>query len=44
MVKIPDGPGLGITVDEDYVKKMSLIGHDWHNPIWRNEDGSIAEW
>ena len=44
MVKIPSGPGLGITVDEDYVKKMSLIGHDWHNPIWRNEDGSIAEW
>jgi galactonate dehydratase len=44
MVKIPSGPGLGITVNEEYVKKMSLIGHDWHNPVWRNDDGSIAEW
>ncbi len=44
MVEIPSGPGLGIEVNEEYVKEMSLIGHNWHNPIWRHRDGSIAEW
>jgi len=44
MVTIPTGPGLGIEVNEEYVKKMSLEGHNWHNPIWRHRDGSIAEW
>lgn len=44
MVKIPSGAGLGIEVNEDYVRKMAEIGHDWHNPIWRHRDGSIAEW
>ncbi len=43
-VTIPDGPGLGIEVNEAYVIERAKIGHDWHNPIWRNEDGSIAEW
>ncbi len=41
---IPDGPGLGIDINEDYVKERAAIGHDWHNPVWRNPDGSIAEW
>jgi galactonate dehydratase len=44
MVKIPKGPGLGIEINEDYVKRMAEIGHDWKNPIWRHKDGSIAEW
>lgn len=44
MVRIPSGPGLGIEINEEYVKEMSLIGHNWHNPIWRHRDGSIAEW
>ncbi|WML43973.1 galactonate dehydratase [Neobacillus sp. PS3-40] len=43
-VGIPEGPGLGIEVDEAHVKKMAEQGHDWKNPIWRNKDGSIAEW
>ncbi len=38
------GPGLGIEIDEDYVRKMAIEGHDWHNPIWRDSDGVIAEW
>ena len=37
-------PGLGIEVNEDYVREMAKIGHDWHNPIWRDSDGTIAEW
>ena len=38
------GPGLGVDVNEDYVREMAQMGHDWHNPIWRDADGVIAEW
>lgn len=43
-VDILKEPGLGITINEEYVKKQSLIEHDWRNPIWRHKDGTIAEW
>ncbi len=43
-VSIPDGPGLGVEINEDYVKERARIGHDWKNPIWRHADGSFAEW
>ena len=43
-VSLPTAPGLGIEVDEKKVRKAAKIGHDWKNTIWRNEDGSIAEW
>jgi len=43
-VKIPQGPGLGVNLNEDYVLKMARKGHNWKNPIWRHQDGSIAEW
>ena len=38
------GSGLGVDVNEDYVREMAKSGHDWHNPIWRDADGVIAEW
>ncbi|MEI7027008.1 galactonate dehydratase [Paenibacillus sp. y28] len=38
------GPGLGIEVDEEKVRAMAAIGHDWKNPVWRQEDGTVAEW
>jgi galactonate dehydratase len=44
MVQRPTAPGLGIEIDEEKVRAMDKIGHDWHNPIWRNGDGSITEW
>ncbi|GAB2889976.1 galactonate dehydratase [Neomicrococcus lactis] len=44
MVKIPNGPGLGIEVNEDYVKERAATGHRWRNPVWRHADGSFAEW
>jgi galactonate dehydratase len=37
-------PGLGIEVDEEKVREMAKVGHDWRNPIWRNADGSMTEW
>ncbi|MCA0991416.1 galactonate dehydratase [Pseudalkalibacillus hwajinpoensis] len=43
-VSIPQGPGLGIDVNEEVVEKMASEGHNWHNPVWRHKDGSIAEW
>jgi galactonate dehydratase len=43
-VSIPEGPGLGIEINEDYVIERAKMGHNWKNPIWRNKDGSIAEW
>ncbi|QNK87447.1 galactonate dehydratase [Sporosarcina sp. resist] len=43
-VAIPQLPGLGIEIDEDFVRKQSQVGHNWKNPVWRHVDGSIAEW
>jgi galactonate dehydratase len=43
-VAIPEGPGLGIEVNEAYVKERAALGHRWRNPLWRHADGSFAEW
>ena len=43
-VTIPGGPGLGITVNEEYVAERAAVGHRWRNPIWRHADSSVAEW
>jgi len=39
-----DSPGLGITVDEEAVRRADQAGHAWRNPVWRHDDGSFAEW
>jgi galactonate dehydratase len=43
-VKIPEGAGLGISINEEFVRQQAAIGHDWKNPLWRHDDGSVAEW
>lgn len=43
-VRIPDGPGLGIEINQAYVDERAAEGHRWRNPIWRHADGSVAEW
>ncbi len=43
-VAMPQGPGLGIEINEEYVIAQSKVGHRWRNPIWRHKDGSFAEW
>jgi galactonate dehydratase len=43
-VTIPNGPGLGIEINEEYVRERSESGQAWRNPIWRHKDGSFAEW
>ena len=41
---IPTGPGLGVDIDEDVVREAHRDPHSWRNPIWRQTDGSFAEW
>ena len=41
---IPTDPGLGVDIDEDVVRDLHKDRHRWRNPIWRQEDGSFAEW
>ena len=41
---IPEGPGLGVTIDEDAVREAHKDRHRWRNPVWRQKDGSFAEW
>ena len=41
---LPDGPGLGVTIDEDAVREAHKDRHRWRNPVWRQQDGSFAEW
>ena len=43
-LKIPQEPGLGITVDESFVVEQAKIGHRWRAPVWRHNDGSVSEW
>lgn len=43
-IEIPDKPGLGIEVNKEKVIEAAEKGHHWKNPVWRNYDGTIAEW
>ncbi|MFC7078748.1 galactonate dehydratase [Haloarcula halophila] len=43
-VERPTGPGLGIEIDEAYVREKARSDVNWYNPVWHHEDGSIAEW
>jgi len=43
-VSLPEAPGLGIEVNEEKVIEADREGHNWKNPVWRNEDGTVAEW
>lgn len=38
------GPGLGIEIDEATVRERAQTGHGWHSSVWRNADGTVAEW
>jgi len=41
---IPEGPGLGVEIDEAGVREAHKDRHRWRNPVWRHADGSFAEW
>lgn len=37
-------PGLGIEINEEFVREQQKSGHEWKNPVWRHADGTVAEW
>jgi galactonate dehydratase len=41
---VPEGPGLGVDIDEAAVREADKDRHRWRNPVWRTSDGSFAEW
>ncbi len=43
-VPLLTAPGLGIDINEDKVREMAKVGHNWKNPVERNVDGSVTEW
>jgi galactonate dehydratase len=43
-IAIPHGPGLGIKLNEEAIRQAAQMSQAWRNPVWRLEDGTIAEW
>lgn len=43
-VNFPTAPGLGVIINKELVIEENTNPHHWKNPVWRHEDGSIAEW
>jgi galactonate dehydratase len=43
-VPLPQGPGLGIELDEEALAAAGKLGHDWQNPKSYAEDGSAIDW
>ena len=43
-VDLPTKPGLGIEMNEEFVEEIAQKGLIWTNPMWKNYDGTIAEW
>lgn len=42
-VDLPNGPGLGIELDEAAIAERRYAG-DWKLPVWMHDDGSVADW
>lgn len=43
-VALPARAGLGVDVNKDLVIEENKVPHNWKNPVWHHEDGSVAEW
>jgi len=43
-VALPHLPGLGVEVNKELVLEENKQPHQWKNPVWHHEDGSVAEW
>lgn len=43
-IKVLQGPGLGIEVDEEVIRKLSKDCVPWESPSFRGPDGEIREW
>lgn len=43
-VQLLKRPGLGVEVNKELVLEENRTLHSWKNPLWRHQDGSVAEW
>ena len=43
-VPVSKKPGLGVELNEEKIIEAAKVGHQWKNPVWRNADGTVAEW
>lgn len=43
-IPVPQGPGLGIEIDEEALKAHADFAGDWETPRWCTDDGCFAEW
>ncbi len=43
-VELNTRAGLGVEMDEEYIKRAEKNCVTWKNPVWRNYDGTVAEW
>ena len=43
-VNLPKLPGLGVAVNKELVLEENKTSHNWKNPVWHHQDGSVAEW
>ena len=41
---LPKLPGLGVAINKQLVLEENKTPHNWKNPVWHHEDGSVAEW
>jgi galactonate dehydratase len=41
-VALPDGPGLGVEVDEDALRAREGESFDYQRPVWRTPDGAVT--
>jgi galactonate dehydratase len=46
MIDLLTGPGLGVELNEDLIRKQAEESKDfhWRNDTWRGPDGGIREW
>jgi galactonate dehydratase len=43
-IEIVSRPGLGVEINEEFVTEQSRKETTWKNPVWKNFDGTMAEW
>jgi galactonate dehydratase len=43
-VRVPEGPGMGVVLDEAVIREEAKAYASWQNPVWRNPDGGFTEW
>lgn len=41
---LPRLPGLGVEVNKELVLEENKTPHNWKNPVWHHQDGTVAEW